>query len=110
MGWVGECGSICGSICSCGRNIDCPIEHKVYCRLYHICFGGAEEYDEWTELMQGRVKLEDELRGLEERSQRLRIRARAKIKGKGRRRGEAGADYSERVMTERIRERKTMRT
>lgn len=41
--------------------IDCPLEHKAYCRLYHICFGGREQYDEWIELMQGREKLEREL-------------------------------------------------
>ncbi|TVY58202.1 hypothetical protein LSUE1_G008712 [Lachnellula suecica] len=45
-----------------GKAIDCPIEHKAYCRLYHICFGGREEYDEWIELMQGAQTLKDELR------------------------------------------------
>ncbi|KUJ19106.1 uncharacterized protein LY89DRAFT_570785, partial [Mollisia scopiformis] len=39
------------------KAIDCPLEHKAYCRLYHICFGGREEYDEWIELMQGRERL-----------------------------------------------------
>ncbi|KAG4438833.1 hypothetical protein IFR05_005673 [Cadophora sp. M221] len=43
------------------KAIDCPLEHKAYCRLYHICFGGREEYDEWIELNQGRQKLEKEL-------------------------------------------------
>ncbi|CAL3970949.1 unnamed protein product [Diplocarpon coronariae] len=45
-----------------GKAIDCPLEHRAYCRLYHICFGGREEYDEWIELNQGRQKLEEELR------------------------------------------------
>jgi hypothetical protein len=48
-----------------GKAIDCPLEHKAYCRLYHICFGGREEYDEWIELMQGRQKLEGELKKME---------------------------------------------
>jgi hypothetical protein len=47
-----------------GQAVDCPIEHKAYCRLYHICFGGREQYDEWIELNQGREKLEKELQGL----------------------------------------------
>ncbi len=34
------------------KAIDCPIEHKAYCRLYNICFGGWEEFDEWLELNQ----------------------------------------------------------
>ncbi|KAE8442112.1 hypothetical protein EG329_003818 [Mollisiaceae sp. DMI_Dod_QoI] len=49
-----------------GKAIDCPLEHKAYCRLYHICFGGREEYDEWIELMQGREKLERGLRKIRE--------------------------------------------
>lgn len=47
------------------KAIDCPIEHKAYCRLYHICFGGREQYEEWIELMQGRERLETELGVLE---------------------------------------------
>lgn len=47
------------------KAIDCPLEHKAYCRLYHICFGGREEYDEWIELMQGRQKLEEELKKMD---------------------------------------------
>jgi len=46
------------------KDIDCPLEHRAYCRLYHICFGGREEYDEWIELNQGRQKLEKELKKL----------------------------------------------
>lgn len=46
------------------KAIDCPIEHRAYCRLYHICFGGREQYDEWVELMQGKQKLQDELKKL----------------------------------------------
>ncbi|KAK2624781.1 hypothetical protein QTJ16_005974 [Diplocarpon rosae] len=45
-----------------GKAIDCPLEHRAYCLLYHICFGGREEYDEWIELNQGRQRLEEELR------------------------------------------------
>ncbi len=48
------------------KSIDCPLEHRAYCRLYHICFGGREEYDEWIELNQGRSKLEKELKRLAE--------------------------------------------
>lgn len=44
-----------------GKAIDCPLQHKAYCRLYHICFGGREEYDEWIELMQGHAKLDEEI-------------------------------------------------
>lgn len=43
------------------KAIDCPLQHKAYCRLYHICFGGREEYDEWIELMQGHQRLDKEL-------------------------------------------------
>ncbi|KAK0121930.1 hypothetical protein ONS95_010205 [Cadophora gregata] len=46
------------------KSIDCPLEHKAYCRLYHICFGGREEYEEWIELNQGRSQLEKELEKL----------------------------------------------
>jgi hypothetical protein len=44
------------------KDIDCPIEHKAYCRLYHICFGSYEAYVEWIELMQGKSKLEGEIK------------------------------------------------
>ena len=44
--------------------VDCPIEHKAYCRLYHICFGGRRQYDEWIELNDGRQKLEGEISDL----------------------------------------------
>ena len=47
------------------KAIDCPLEHKAYCRLYHICFGGREQYDEWIELEQGRHNLENEVRKLD---------------------------------------------
>ncbi|TVY39396.1 hypothetical protein LOCC1_G004561 [Lachnellula occidentalis] len=43
------------------KAIDCPLEHKAYCRLYHICFGGREQYDEYIELQQGAHKLDEEL-------------------------------------------------
>jgi hypothetical protein len=46
------------------KAIDCPVEHIAYCRLYHICFGGREAYDEWLELNQGRQDLEKELKNL----------------------------------------------
>ncbi|KAE9367838.1 hypothetical protein N431DRAFT_416757 [Stipitochalara longipes BDJ] len=49
------------------KAIDCPLEHKAYCRLYHICFGGREQYDEWIELEQGRRNLEGELRKLDQK-------------------------------------------
>ncbi|TVY12875.1 hypothetical protein LARI1_G008283 [Lachnellula arida] len=43
------------------KAIDCPLEHRAYCRLYHICFGGREQYDEYIELQQGAQKLDEEL-------------------------------------------------
>jgi len=48
-----------------GKAIDCPIEHKAYCRLYHICFGGREGYDEWIEMLQGGQKLQNELKKMD---------------------------------------------
>lgn len=53
------------------KAIDCPIEHKAYCRLYHICFGGREQYDEWIELNSGRKNLERELKKLDDEKKRL---------------------------------------
>lgn len=49
-----------------GKAVGCPLEHKAYCRLYHICFGGREEYEEGIELTHGRQKLD--------RDERERIR------------------------------------
>ncbi len=60
------------------KAIDCPIEHKVYCRLYHICFGGREQYDEWIELMQGREHLEEELENLDSKAAGLRAEEKQK--------------------------------
>jgi hypothetical protein len=37
--------------------------------LYHICFGSYEAYVEWIELMQGKSKLEGEIKKIEEREQ-----------------------------------------
>ncbi|QSZ30052.1 hypothetical protein DSL72_004570 [Monilinia vaccinii-corymbosi] len=47
------------------KTIDCPIEHLAYCRLYHICFGGKEAYEEWVGLNKGRESLERELKKLD---------------------------------------------
>ncbi|KAA8563992.1 hypothetical protein EYC84_011991 [Monilinia fructicola] len=47
------------------KTIDCPIEHLAYCRLYHICFGGKEAYEEWIGLNKGRERLERELKKLD---------------------------------------------
>ncbi|RAL63689.1 hypothetical protein DID88_003732 [Monilinia fructigena] len=47
------------------KTIDCPIEHLAYCRLYHICFGGKEAYEEWIGLNKGREGLERELKKLD---------------------------------------------
>ena len=55
-----------------GKAIDCPLEHKAYCRLYHICFGGREEYEEWIELQQGRQKLEKELKTIQKKQDKAR--------------------------------------
>jgi hypothetical protein len=62
------------------KALDCPLEHKAYCRLYHICFGGREEYDEWIELVQGRQKLENELKKMdtEEKEKEKKEKARQK--------------------------------
>jgi hypothetical protein len=60
------------------KAIDCPIEHKAYCRLYHICFGGREQYEEWIELMQGREHLEEELENLDSEAAGLRAEEKKK--------------------------------
>jgi hypothetical protein len=62
------------------KAIDCPIERKAYCCLYHICFGSREEFDEWIELNQGREKLEEELRKLIEKEARAQARKVKKMK------------------------------
>jgi hypothetical protein len=55
-----------------GKAIDCPIEHKAYCRLYHICFGGREGYDEWIELLQAAHKLEKEIQKMNKEDERVK--------------------------------------
>jgi hypothetical protein len=58
------------------KAIDCPLEHRAYCTLYHICFGGREQYDEWIELMQGKDKLNKELQTIKERDDEAESRMR----------------------------------
>ncbi|RDW87739.1 hypothetical protein BP5796_03433 [Coleophoma crateriformis] len=53
------------------KAVDCPIEHRAYCRLYHICFGGREQYDEWIELQQGAQRLRDEIHKLDQKKRAL---------------------------------------
>jgi hypothetical protein len=65
------------------KAIDCPLEHKAYCRLYHICFGGREQYDEWIELEQGRQNLEHELRKLDEEEHKHKNHQEEDGKGSG---------------------------
>ncbi|KAH7348616.1 hypothetical protein BKA65DRAFT_477015 [Rhexocercosporidium sp. MPI-PUGE-AT-0058] len=65
-----------------GKAIDCPLEHKAYCRLYHICFGGREEYEEWIELNQGRQKLEKELNALVKGPEQKKVKDGKVIEGK----------------------------
>jgi hypothetical protein len=65
------------------KAIDCPLEHKAYCRLYHICFGGREQFDEWIELQQGRTTLEKELKKLKEAEESAEAHRKKKEQGIG---------------------------
>ncbi|KAL3425067.1 hypothetical protein PVAG01_04348 [Phlyctema vagabunda] len=89
------------------KAVDCPIEHRAYCRLYHICFGGREQYDEWIELMQGRQRLEDELHKMEA-EERAKESAKALEQDRERERErEQGAGDREKTMPETQRRRRT---
>ncbi|ESZ92636.1 hypothetical protein SBOR_6970 [Sclerotinia borealis F-4128] len=70
------------------KTIDCPIEHLAYCRLYHICFGGKEAYEEWVGLNEGRESLERELKKLDEAAKD------EKGKGKSNKNSTKGSDKS----------------
>ena len=41
------------------KSVDCPIEWKTYCKMYHVCFDGAEEYRKYMVLVQQRADLID---------------------------------------------------
>lgn len=41
------------------KAVDCPIEWKTYCKMYHICFNGQDEYATYTELDSSRADLID---------------------------------------------------
>lgn len=41
------------------KAVDCPVEWKTYCRMYHICFTGAQEYNKYLELVEARADLID---------------------------------------------------
>ena len=41
------------------KGIDCPVEWKAYCLLYHICFEGKKEYEEYLSLGYLRADLID---------------------------------------------------
>ncbi|KAI9641443.1 hypothetical protein NHQ30_010250 [Ciborinia camelliae] len=69
------------------KTIDCPIEHLAYCRLYHICFGGKEAYEEWVGLNKGRESLERELKKLDKADKK-------DGKGKGDKNSTKGSDRS----------------
>jgi hypothetical protein len=41
------------------KAVDCPVEWKTYCIMYHICFESREKYDKYMELDQSRADLID---------------------------------------------------
>ena len=41
------------------KAVDCPIEWKTYCKMYHICFDGVEEYEKYMDLDHQRADLID---------------------------------------------------
>ena len=41
------------------KAVDCPVEWKAYCRMYHICFDGRREYEEYMDLDNARADLID---------------------------------------------------
>lgn len=42
-----------------GEGADCPVEWKVLCRMYGVCFGGAGQFAEWEKLGREREDLWD---------------------------------------------------
>lgn len=43
------------------KAVDCPIEWKAYCKMYHICFDGRKEYEEYISLDDARGVVIDRL-------------------------------------------------
>lgn len=43
------------------KAVDCPVEWKAYCRMYHICFDSRGEYDKYMDLDNARAELIDTL-------------------------------------------------
>jgi len=43
------------------KAVDCPVEWKAYCSMYHICFDSRREYEEFTDLDYARAELIDTL-------------------------------------------------
>jgi hypothetical protein len=41
------------------KAVDCPVEWKAYCRMYHICFNGRTGYEEYMYLENARADLID---------------------------------------------------
>ncbi len=41
------------------KAVDCPVEWKAYCTMYHICFGSRSEYEEYMDLDSTRAELID---------------------------------------------------
>jgi hypothetical protein len=41
------------------KAVDCPIEWKAYCKMYHICFASADEYQQYMNLEEERAELID---------------------------------------------------
>jgi hypothetical protein len=41
------------------KAVDCPVEWKAYCRMYHICFDGRAAYEEYMGLDNARADLID---------------------------------------------------
>lgn len=41
------------------KAVDCPVEWKTYCKMYHICFESQAKYEKYMELDQARADLID---------------------------------------------------
>jgi hypothetical protein len=41
------------------KAVDCPIEWKAYCQIYHICFKGKDEYEKYMALENEKAELID---------------------------------------------------
>lgn len=46
------------------KGVDCPIEYKTLCRMYHICFETEEDWDAWKYLELTRLQFRGEINQL----------------------------------------------